>query len=89
VARNVEANLVRKFSLLWEGSHAMHVCGDLLRPRDVVPRVKAGHCKGYCGDCAEAALIDVHLEGGPSRGPRALGARADDDQKRGELRQGL
>jgi len=64
----------------------------LRRPSESVglgPRVKAGHCKGYCGDCAEAALTVVRLEGGPSRELRAMEARADDDQKRGEPRQGL
>jgi len=79
VARNVEENLVRRFSLWWEGNRAIHVCGDLLNPWDVGPRVKVGHCKGYCGDCAEAALIVVHLEGGLSRELWAMETRADDD----------
>ena len=84
VARNVEMNLVR-----WEGSRAMHVCGDLLLPWGVGPQVKAGHRKSYCGDCAEAALVAVRLEGRPSLELWALGAHADDDQKHRELRQGL
>jgi hypothetical protein len=67
----------------------IHVCDDHLSPWDVGPRVKAGHCKGYCGDCAEAALVVVHLEGRPSRELWAMEARADDDEKRRERRQGL
>jgi len=89
VARNVETNLVRGFSLWWEGSREMHVCGDLLALWDVGPRVKAGHRRGYCGDCAEASLIFFHLEGGPSRELWAIDGRADDDQKRHELHQDL
>lgn len=89
MARSVETNLVRRFSLWWEGNRAIRVCGDLLSPWDVGPRVGAGHCKGYCGDCAEAALIVVHLGDGPSRELWVMEARADDDQKRCELRQGL
>ena len=67
----------------------MHVCGDLLSPWDVGQRVEAGHCEGYCGDYAEVALIVVHLEGGASRELWVMEARADDDQKRCERRQGL
>ena len=67
----------------WEGSHAMHVCGDLRLPWDVGLQVQVGHCKSYCGDCVEAALVAVRLE------LWALGAHADNDQKDCELRQGL
>ena len=58
----------------------MHICGDLLLP--------CGHRKGFCGDCVEAALVADRLEGRPSLELWALGARADDDQKHCELRQG-
>ena len=87
VAHNVEMNLVRG-SLWREGSRAMHACGDFLLPWDEGPgpRVKAGHCKGYCGDCVEDALIVVHLEGGPPRELWGMEAHADDNQKPCERR---
>ena len=57
----------------------MHVCGvPSAFPWGVGPQVQVGHC-----DCVEATLVTVRLE------LWELGARADDDQKHCELRQGL